>query len=99
MSHGSDYVRAIATDDCPWDCVGNDGKVGIVEFLAMGFWGPSPDRGYTPTGPLENSREALITRMILKKCDPGCDQKRTICTLCTPQPRFGPMDRMAPEEH
>ena len=26
--------------DCPWDCVGNDGRIGIDEFLAViGLWG------------------------------------------------------------
>ena len=27
---------------CPWDCIGNDGVIGIEEFLAiLGGWGPS----------------------------------------------------------
>ena len=40
MSHGSDYVRAIATDDCPWDCGDGDGSIGIADFLAvLGQWG------------------------------------------------------------
>ncbi len=35
-----ELVNALCEDPCPWDCVGDDGVIGIEEFLAvLGTWG------------------------------------------------------------
>ena len=38
------YTDAVVYLDCPWDCVGDDGEIGIDEFLAVlgGWGGPGP---------------------------------------------------------
>ncbi len=37
-------VWATKAPSCPWDCVGNDGEIGIDEFLAvLGRWGVAPN--------------------------------------------------------
>ncbi len=37
---GVELVNAICEEPCVWDCVGNDGVIGIEEFLAvLGTWG------------------------------------------------------------
>ena len=37
---GVKLVSAECEDPCPWDCVGDDGVIGIEEFLAvLGTWG------------------------------------------------------------
>ena len=39
-----EQMTIAAVSSCPWDCVGNDGEIGIDEFLAvLGRWGVAPN--------------------------------------------------------